>query len=87
MSERVTISVENHIADVRFNRPDKMNALDPAQIDAIEEAGRKLAEIDGVRAIVLSGEGRAEYDPLVANDSPEKTSLSSGPTRLQRAAK
>jgi len=59
MSERVTICVENHIADVRFNRPEKMNALDPAQIDAIEEAGRKLAEMEGVRAIVLSGEGRA----------------------------
>ena len=42
MSERVTISVENHIADVRFNRPDKMNALDAEQIDAIVEAGEKL---------------------------------------------
>lgn len=59
MSERVTISVENHIADVRFNRPDKMNALDPEQIDAIVEAGEKLAKMDGIRAIVLSGEGRA----------------------------
>ena len=59
MSERVTISVENHIADVRFNRPDKMNALDPEQIDAIVEAGEKLAAMDGIRAIVLSGEGRA----------------------------
>ena len=59
MSERVTISVENHIANVRFNRPEKMNALDPAQIDAIEEAGKKLADMDGIRAIILSGEGKA----------------------------
>ena len=55
MSERVTISVENHIADVRFNRPEKMNALDGEQIDAIVEAGEKLAAMEGVRAIVLSG--------------------------------
>ncbi len=59
MSERVTISVENHIADVRFNRPEKMNALDGEQIDAIVEAGEKLAIMEDVRAIVLSGEGKA----------------------------
>ncbi|MEM8917540.1 MAG: crotonase/enoyl-CoA hydratase family protein [Pseudomonadota bacterium] len=59
MSERVTISVENHIADVRFNRPEKMNALDAEQIDGIVEAGEKLAAMDGIRAIVLSGEGKA----------------------------
>lgn len=59
MSERVTISVENHIADVRFNRPDKMNALDGEQIDAIVAAGEKLAAMEGIRAIVLSGEGKA----------------------------
>mgnify|MGYP003641203926 CR=1 FL=1 len=59
MSERVTIAVKDHIADVRFNRPDKMNALDAEQIDAIVEAGEKLAAMEGIRAIVLSGEGRA----------------------------
>ena len=59
MSERVTIKVENHIADVRFNRPEKMNALDTEQIDAIVEAGEKLVAMKGVRAIVLSGEGKA----------------------------
>ncbi|WP_108810413.1 crotonase/enoyl-CoA hydratase family protein [Sphingorhabdus sp. Alg231-15] len=58
MSERVTISVENHIADVRFNRPEKMNALDPEQIDAIIDATDKLAEMKDVRAIVLSGNGK-----------------------------
>lgn len=58
MSERVTLSVENHIADVRFNRPDKMNALDPEQIDAIIEVTDKLAEMKDVRAIVLSGNGK-----------------------------
>tara|TARA_R110002033_G_scaffold34284_18_gene71932 strand:- start:2960 stop:3784 length:825 start_codon:yes stop_codon:yes gene_type:complete len=59
MSERVTIAVKDHIADVRFNRPDKMNALDAEQIDAIVEAGEKLAAMEGIRAIVLSGEGKA----------------------------
>lgn len=59
MTERVTIEVENHIADVRFNRPDKMNALDRDQLHAIEAAGEKLAAMNDVRVIVLSGNGPA----------------------------
>ncbi len=59
MSDRVTINVENHIADVRFNRPEKMNALDPEQVDAIIDATDKLAAMDDVRAIVLSGNGKS----------------------------
>jgi enoyl-CoA hydratase/carnithine racemase len=58
MTERVTISVSDHIADVRFNRPDKLNALDKAQLEGIAEAGEKLSQMEGIRAIVLSGEGK-----------------------------
>jgi enoyl-CoA hydratase/carnithine racemase len=47
------------IADVRLNRPDKMNALDPAMFEALVETGRDLADDRSVRVVVLSGEGRA----------------------------
>lgn len=57
---RVTIDLaENGVAQVRFNRPDKMNALDPAQFEAIIEAGESLRGMKGLRAVVLAGEGRA----------------------------
>ncbi len=59
MTDRVSISIENHIADVRFTRGDKMNALDPAMFQAIISAGNQLAQTKGVRAVVLSGEGRS----------------------------
>jgi len=59
MSARVTIDITNGVADVRLNRADKMNALDPAMFDALEEAGTSLAVDPSVRAVVLSGEGRA----------------------------
>ncbi len=59
MEERVSISVENGIADVRLNRPDKMNALDPAMFAGINAAIEKLAGMKDVRVAVLSGEGRA----------------------------
>lgn len=59
MNDRVSITVENHIADVRLTRADKMNALDPAMFEGIMAAGEELAAMQGVRAVVLSGEGRS----------------------------
>lgn len=59
MSDRVTISINDGVADVRFNRPDKMNALDFEQFRAINEAGERLQADPSVRAVVISGEGRA----------------------------
>jgi enoyl-CoA hydratase/carnithine racemase len=59
MSDRVTVSIDGGVADVRMNRPDKLNALDAEMFQALTEAGRDLAENRSVRAVVLSGEGRA----------------------------
>ena len=58
-SERVTVRIEGGVADVRLNRPEKLNALDPAMFDALVDAGERLAPDPAVRAVVLSGEGRA----------------------------
>ncbi len=58
MSDRVTIDLKAGVADVRLNRPDKMNAVDPPMFEALTEAGNALAQEPGVRAVVLSGEGR-----------------------------
>jgi enoyl-CoA hydratase/carnithine racemase len=56
--QRVTIAVENGVADVRLARPDKLNALDPAMFAAIIAAIDQLGGTPGLRAVVLSGEGR-----------------------------
>ncbi len=55
---RVTVHLEGGVADVRLNRPEKLNALDPAMFDALVEAGERLGADPSVRAVVLSGEGR-----------------------------
>lgn len=55
----VTIEVNNYIADVRLNRPEKMNALNEAMFSAISDAAAALAADKSVRAVVLSGNGRA----------------------------
>ena len=57
MSDRVTISIDGGVADVRLNRPDKRNALDGAMFLAIAEAGDRLKTEPGLRCVVLSGEG------------------------------
>jgi enoyl-CoA hydratase/carnithine racemase len=57
-SDRVTVSIEGGVADVRLNRPDKLNALDGRLMAAIVEAGEALKGDRSVRAVVLSGEGR-----------------------------
>ncbi len=58
MSELVTISINDHIADVRLNRPDKLNALNPDMFNAISDMLQKLSVEPGVRVVVLSGEGK-----------------------------
>lgn len=56
--DRVAVTIEGGVADVRLNRPDKINALDPAMFAAIVDAGESLKADRSVRAVVLSGEGR-----------------------------
>jgi enoyl-CoA hydratase/carnithine racemase len=57
--DRIRVIRKDGIADVRLNRPDKMNALDPLMFEALVETGRDLADDRSVRVVVLSGEGRA----------------------------
>lgn len=55
----VEIDIADGVADVRLNRPQKMNALSPAMFDAIIAAGERLAREADLRAVVLSGNGNA----------------------------
>ena len=56
-NDRVKVSIEGGIADVRLDRADKRNALDPAMFDAIARAGKDLTSNKEIRAVVLSGSG------------------------------
>ena len=42
MNDRVTIDIQNGVADVRLVRVDKMNALDDAMFEALAGAGERL---------------------------------------------
>ena len=56
--DRVVYTLADGVADVRLNRPDKINALDMAMFAALVEVGEELKADPAVRAVVLSGEGR-----------------------------
>lgn len=59
MENRVEVTIEAGVADVRLVRANKMNALDDAMFEALVETGERLKLAPGLRAVVLSGDGRA----------------------------
>jgi enoyl-CoA hydratase/carnithine racemase len=59
MEDRITVDIQGGVADVRLVRVDKMNALDDAMFEALIKTGERLKTEAGVRAVVLSGAGRA----------------------------
>src|SRR5208282_3896846 len=59
MEDRIKVQLHNGVADVRLVRADKMNALDDAMFSGLVETGERLKTQAGLRAVVLSGEGRA----------------------------
>ncbi|WP_068306267.1 crotonase/enoyl-CoA hydratase family protein [Pararhodobacter sp. CCB-MM2] len=56
--DRVTISIEDGVAEVTLNRPEKLNAFDAKMFAAVGEAGDRLMDEKGLRAVVLTGAGR-----------------------------
>ena len=55
----VRYEVENGVATVTLDRPAAMNALDVATKEALLSALQRAADDEGVRAVVLTGSGRA----------------------------
>jgi enoyl-CoA hydratase/carnithine racemase len=59
VEDRIRVTLTDGVADVRMIRTDKMNALDDAMFQALVDTGERLKTLPGLRAVVLSGEGRA----------------------------
>lgn len=58
MDNRVELVIDESVASVRLVRPEKLNALDPPMFEALAEVGARLGSHRGLRAVVISGEGR-----------------------------
>ena len=81
MNDRVSITVTDQIADVRLNRADKMNAIDPAMFEGIGAAIDSLHDRTDIRCVVLSGEGKAFCAGL---DMASMAGGGSGLSRVER---
>ena len=57
MSERVTVSISDHVATVMLNRAEKRNAVDTAMFESLFGTAESLASDRSVRAVVLHGDG------------------------------
>jgi enoyl-CoA hydratase/carnithine racemase len=57
-TSNIACTVSNGVADVRLNRPDKLNALSLAMVHDLAATARRLGRDRAVRAVVVSGEGR-----------------------------
>jgi enoyl-CoA hydratase len=60
MSEQAVLStIEGAIGIITINRPDKLNALDLATIEAMDSALTRLEDDPAVRVIIFTGAGKA----------------------------
>ncbi|HEY9067698.1 MAG TPA: crotonase/enoyl-CoA hydratase family protein [Burkholderiaceae bacterium] len=59
MEHRIQVTMTDGVADVRIDRTDKMNAIDADMFWALAEIGEQLRSDRSLRAVVLSGNGRA----------------------------
>jgi len=55
----LTLEIADTLAIVTVNRPDKLNALNSTVIAELDKAFTELSQRDQVRAIILTGAGRA----------------------------
>jgi 2-(1,2-epoxy-1,2-dihydrophenyl)acetyl-CoA isomerase len=59
MSDTVKLTRDGPVATVTIDRPDAMNSLDTSTKIGLLDAVREVAEDEDVRAVVLTGNGRA----------------------------
>lgn len=83
MPDHLLLSVEERIATLTVNRPEKLNALNASVIGALGEAIDDLRDRDDVAGIILTGAGRAF---IAGADISELTGLTAraGQTLAQR---
>jgi enoyl-CoA hydratase len=59
--ENILISIEDKVATVTINRPEKLNALNKATISDLSKAFKLLGKNDDVRVIILTGSGEKAF--------------------------
>ncbi len=80
MTDRVSISIDGHVATAMLDRADKYNALDFEMFTALAEAADSIAGNPAIRAVVLYGAGDnfcAGIDTAIFSDPETRLDASS----------
>ncbi len=59
MSDTVLFETRGAVAVITLNRPESLNAMNPEMLDTMFRAGQSAAEDPAIRAVVVTGAGRA----------------------------
>lgn len=59
MSDDILLDISDGVAVITFNRPDAMNTFNTGMMDGLSDAYRRCDEDDAVRAVVVTGSGKA----------------------------
>ena len=68
-NQRVLFKLENSIAVLTLNRPDKANAFDGLMWLALEEAVKEIERDDSIRSVILTGAGKSFCGGLDINQA------------------
>ncbi|WP_333826388.1 enoyl-CoA hydratase/isomerase family protein [Pararhodobacter sp.] len=59
MTAPLTLTIENAIATITYNRPEKLNAMTPEMAQLMWDAVHRINASDEARAVILTGTGKA----------------------------
>ena len=71
--ETLNVDVGNHVAVIRLDRPDAMNALNSTLLEELAKALRSAQDNEKVRCIVLTGSEKAFAAGADISEMSEKT--------------
>jgi enoyl-CoA hydratase len=83
----IEVSVDKRVGEITLNRPEKLNAMNPAMLDELDAAFDKLKNDRNVFCVLLKGEGRAfsvGYDLTDGDSAREHSGQMSDWQRLNR---
>lgn len=72
--DNIQLNIEDHTANILFNRPKTLNALNSAIIEELSKVLREIEEDDTIRVVILKGAGKAF---VAGADIKEMTDMSS----------
>lgn len=86
MIESVNVQKENQICYIAMNQPNKRNALSPDIVAGVMAALKDAEKDDEIRAVILSGEGKAYCSGGDIDSMGEKSSPADSMKRMERTS-